>query len=456
MTRQAAEAARQRPEPADPRGARADRTGRACCSIDRRPRPRRRVQLADRARGRARRAASTRARDRRPCSYASGRRGVSSLTFRGLEPAESFTGLHRPPRLRRRPRDRRSTDRRLRRRRGRPRGDLLQRLHLAAHRRWSSARRCCRCSRRRCWTSPRRGRAGGATSASPGPSALVEYEPEPEEILERLVPDYVEISIFRALLESTASEHGARMTAMRNASDNAGEIINDLTLEMNRARQAEITQEIMEVVAGAEGAVRVDLDWRSHVSSTRTAQRSLTGRARARSNAGRIEEIQGVVIEAVFPDKLPEINHAILISVPQAATRGRGADIAAAERRARAARSSSTSATTACARWRWTPPTASRAASRSSTPAAPITVPVGDVTLGRIFNLLGDPIDLGEPLPDRRRGALADPPRRADGRGPDPDHRDVRDRHQGRRPARARTPRAARSACSAAPAWARP
>ncbi|HLJ02415.1 MAG TPA: ATP synthase F1 subunit gamma [Solirubrobacteraceae bacterium] len=83
--------------------------------------------------------------------------------------------------------------------------------------------------------------------------ALVDYEPDPEEILKRLVPDYVEISIFRALLESTASEHGARMTAMRNASDNAGTIIEDLTLEMNRARQAEITQEIMEVVAGAEG-----------------------------------------------------------------------------------------------------------------------------------------------------------------------------------------------------------
>ena len=79
------------------------------------------------------------------------------------------------------------------------------------------------------------------------------YEPDPEEILARLVPDYVEISIFRAMLESTASEHGARMTAMRNASDNAGELIENLTLEMNRARQAEITQEIMEVVAGAEG-----------------------------------------------------------------------------------------------------------------------------------------------------------------------------------------------------------
>jgi F-type H+-transporting ATPase subunit gamma len=83
--------------------------------------------------------------------------------------------------------------------------------------------------------------------------ALWIYEPDPEEILARLVPDYVEISIYRALLESTASEHGARMSAMRNASDNAGELIDDLTLEANRQRQAEITQEIMEVVAGAEG-----------------------------------------------------------------------------------------------------------------------------------------------------------------------------------------------------------
>jgi F-type H+-transporting ATPase subunit gamma len=92
----------------------------------------------------------------------------------------------------------------------------------------------------------------GDSGDKPGSRALVDYEPDAKEILARLVPDYVEISVYRALLESTASEHGARMTAMRNASQNAGELIEDLTLEMNRARQAEITQEIMEVVAGAE------------------------------------------------------------------------------------------------------------------------------------------------------------------------------------------------------------
>ena len=78
------------------------------------------------------------------------------------------------------------------------------------------------------------------------------YEPDPEEILKRLLPVYVETELYRALLESAASEQGARMTAMRNASSNAADLISSLTLDMNRARQAEITQEILEVVAGAD------------------------------------------------------------------------------------------------------------------------------------------------------------------------------------------------------------
>src|SRR5919112_811328 len=78
------------------------------------------------------------------------------------------------------------------------------------------------------------------------------YEPDPEELLARLIPEYVTILVYRALLESAASELGARMTAMRNAAENAESMIGDLTLEMNRARQAEITQEILEVVSGAE------------------------------------------------------------------------------------------------------------------------------------------------------------------------------------------------------------
>jgi F-type H+-transporting ATPase subunit gamma len=78
------------------------------------------------------------------------------------------------------------------------------------------------------------------------------FEPDAEELLSRLIPEYVTISVYRALLESAASELGARMTAMRNAAENAESIMDDLTLEMNRARQAEITQQILEVVGGAE------------------------------------------------------------------------------------------------------------------------------------------------------------------------------------------------------------
>jgi len=78
------------------------------------------------------------------------------------------------------------------------------------------------------------------------------YEPDPSLILEGLLPAYVEIAVYRALLESSASEQGARMTAMRNASDSAEEMLEALTLALNRARQAAITQEILEVVAGAE------------------------------------------------------------------------------------------------------------------------------------------------------------------------------------------------------------
>jgi F-type H+-transporting ATPase subunit gamma len=98
------------------------------------------------------------------------------------------------------------------------------------------------------------GEDGSGEAAGEAPTRTsVDYEPDPEKILRRLVPDYIEISIYRALVESAAGFFGAQMTAMRSASENAGELITDYTLQMNRARQAEITQEIMEVVAGAEG-----------------------------------------------------------------------------------------------------------------------------------------------------------------------------------------------------------
>ncbi len=92
----------------------------------------------------------------------------------------------------------------------------------------------------------------GASEDKPSHPVDFFFEPEPRQILERLLPVYVETELYRALLESAASEQGARMTAMRNASKAAGELIDTLTLAMNRARQAEITQEILEVVAGAD------------------------------------------------------------------------------------------------------------------------------------------------------------------------------------------------------------
>jgi F-type H+-transporting ATPase subunit gamma len=78
------------------------------------------------------------------------------------------------------------------------------------------------------------------------------YEPDPAALLDRLIKQYVTTLVHRAFLESVASEHGARMTAMESATSNASEMINRLTLEMNRARQAAITKELMEIVGGAE------------------------------------------------------------------------------------------------------------------------------------------------------------------------------------------------------------
>src|SRR5437588_10975052 len=193
---------------------------------------------------------------RTPVYFASGRRPATSLTFRGLEPAESFTGFTDRPAYA----DARRIAERLM---AAYIDDEVDRVEIFYNGYISPVSQ----EVRRETLLPLQqatvleeesededsGDSGDSRDRSSEHRALVEYEPDPEENLKRLVPDYVEISVFRALLESTASEHGARMTAMRNASENAGELIQTLTLEMNRARQAEITQEILEVVAGAEG-----------------------------------------------------------------------------------------------------------------------------------------------------------------------------------------------------------
>jgi F-type H+-transporting ATPase subunit gamma len=92
-------------------------------------------------------------------------------------------------------------------------------------------------------------------SSSPvvGPAAVdYLYEPSESEILDKLLPKYIEVQVYKALLESLASEYGARMTAMENATNNAAEMIEKLTLVYNKARQAAITKELIEIVGGAE------------------------------------------------------------------------------------------------------------------------------------------------------------------------------------------------------------
>jgi F-type H+-transporting ATPase subunit gamma len=180
--------------------------------------------------------------------YATGRRGASSLSFRGYELSGSYTGFADRPSYA----DARAVA-----------GDLttayvdgrVDRVELVYNSYVSPLTQIVK--REALLPLSRAIVDASAASAEPDAEApehrgSVEYEPDAETILARLVPDYVEISIYRALVESAAGFFGAQMTAMRSASENAGEIITEYTLQMNRARQAEITQEIMEVVAGAE------------------------------------------------------------------------------------------------------------------------------------------------------------------------------------------------------------
>src|SRR5215218_4256047 len=185
--------------------------------------------------------------------YASGRRGVSSLTFRGREVAGAYTGFTERPSYA----DARDIAEDLMTAYVDGKVDRVEILYngYVSPLVQEVRRETLLPLQEATILEESDEEESGDEGDGSGHHALVEYEPGPEEILQRLIPDYVEISLYRALLESTASELGARMTAMRNASENAGEIIEDLTLEMNRARQAEITQEIMEVVAGAEALV---------------------------------------------------------------------------------------------------------------------------------------------------------------------------------------------------------
>jgi len=181
--------------------------------------------------------------------FATGRRGTSSLTFRGEEPAGSWTGFTERPAYANAREVAEAlmaayVDGQV------DRVDVLYNGYVSPL--VQELRRETLLPLQQATMLEGDERDSEGAEGETGHHALVEYEPEPGLILERLVPDYVEISLYRAFLESAASELGARMTAMRSASENAAEIIQDLTLEMNRVRQAEITAEILEVVAGAE------------------------------------------------------------------------------------------------------------------------------------------------------------------------------------------------------------
>ncbi len=184
--------------------------------------------------------------------YATGRRGVSSVTFRGYELSGSYTGFSDRPSYA----DARAiaddvveayVDGRV------DRVEMLYNSYVSPLTQHVTRQRLLPLSHQEI-AGDQDDASGGSREAPAAPKRTpVDYEPDPEKILRRLVPDYIEISIYRALVESAAGFFGAQMTAMRSASENAGEIITEYTLQMNRARQAEITQEIMEVVAGAEG-----------------------------------------------------------------------------------------------------------------------------------------------------------------------------------------------------------
>src|SRR3712207_2769943 len=172
---------------------------------------------------------------------ASGRKAVAFFGFRRIEPVEVYTGFSDSPTYEK----------------AREIGRALMRLFedeqadevYLVYNRFESALTQRPVVTRLLPAAPEDGEDGGEQYDY---GSFTEYVPDPETILNKLVPRYVETMVWQALLESAAGEHGARMTAMKNATDNANDLAKDLTLQMNKARQAQITREISEIAAGAE------------------------------------------------------------------------------------------------------------------------------------------------------------------------------------------------------------
>ena len=181
-----------------------------------------------------------RERDTQAIQVASGRKAVAFFRFRRIEPKEVYTGFSDDPTYEK----------------AREIGHALFRLFedeeadevYLIYNRFESALTQRPVLTRLLPVAP----GDGGEEEQEDAGTFLEYIEDAGEILERLVPRYVETMVWQALLESAAGEHGARMTAMKNATDNANELAKDLTLEMNKARQAQITREISEIAAGAE------------------------------------------------------------------------------------------------------------------------------------------------------------------------------------------------------------
>jgi F-type H+-transporting ATPase subunit gamma len=172
---------------------------------------------------------------------ASGRKAVAFFRFRRIEPVEVYTGFSDSPTYEK----------------AREIGRALMRLFedeeadevYLIYNRFESALTQRPVVKRLLPAAPEVGEGEEEEDVS---GSFMEYIPDPETILNKLVPRYVETMVWQAFLESAAGEHGARMTAMKNATDNANDLAKDLTLQMNKARQAQITREISEIAAGAE------------------------------------------------------------------------------------------------------------------------------------------------------------------------------------------------------------
>jgi len=180
-------------------------------------------------------------RDAQFVQIASGRKAVAFFRFRRIDPVEVYTGFSDSPTYEK----------------AREIGSALMRLFedeeadelYLIYNRFESALTQRPVLTRLLPAAPEDGEEEEEEGIS---GSFMEYIPDPETILNKLVPRYVETMVWQALLESAAGEHGARMTAMKNATDNANDLAKDLTLQMNKARQAQITREISEIAAGAE------------------------------------------------------------------------------------------------------------------------------------------------------------------------------------------------------------